>query len=165
MGPDETASLTRPKCPNCDTVGVPGARFCSNCGNRLDQSVVADATGALPPASGEEMPTGPTPIVADVPESSAVLVIRKGPDTGARYLLNKDVVTVGRSPDSDVFLDDVTVSRNHAEFLHGASGWLLRDKKSLNGTYVNRVLVDEARLTPGDEVQLGKFNFMFWAAE
>lgn len=163
MQSDETASLPRPQCPNCDRIGVPGARFCSNCGTRLDSSAYADATGVMTAVPAEEpMPVGFLP--DEQPERGAVIVVHKGPDDGARFELDSDVVTVGRSSDADVFLDDVTVSRNHAEFLHGSEGWLLRDKGSLNGSYVNRERVDQARLNSGDEVQIGKYRFIFWAA-
>lgn len=165
MGLDETASLPRPKCPNCDYVSVPGARFCSNCGARLDATAVEGATHSLPSVSPDEALSGPIPVVGRRPATGAVLVVRKGPDQGVEFQLSGDIVLVGRSPDSDVFLDDVTVSRNHAELLHGNSGWLVRDKGSLNGTYVNRTLVDEARLSQGDELQIGKYRFQFWAAE
>lgn len=164
MGSDETTSLPRPKCPNCDHIGVIGARFCSNCGTRLDASAVADATGVLP-ESAAAAASGAQAVIGDVPESGAVLVVSRGADAGARYVLHGDIATVGRSNDSDVFLDDVTVSRNHAEFLHGSSGWLLRDKRSLNGSYVNGERMDEARLSNGDNVQIGKYTFIFWAAE
>jgi hypothetical protein len=166
MDPDETGSLARPKCPNCNFVGVPGARFCSQCGTRLDESAVADATSALEAVGGQHIGhSGAVPVVPVTPERGAVLVVHRGPDEGARFELDRDVVTIGRSPDSVVFLDDVTVSRHHAELLHGAGGWLIRDKSSLNGTYVNRSRVDEARLSSGDEVQIGKYRFIFWAAE
>lgn len=165
MGLDDTSSLARPKCPNCGFLGVPGARFCSSCGTRLDRDAFADATGVMGEVTSDDYPSGPTAAVPQRPESGAVLVISKGPDSGARFPLEKDVVRIGRSPDSDVFLDDVTVSRNHAEILHGITGWLLRDKGSLNGTYVNFKIVDEARLAQADEVQIGKYRFTFWAAE
>ena len=164
MGSEDTASLPRPKCPNCDHIGAIGARFCSNCGTRLDASAVADATSALA-ETAMDWPSGAQPAIGDLPESGAVLVVSRGPDAGMRYLLHKDIVTVGRSNDSDVFLDDVTVSRNHAEFLHGSSGWMLRDKGSLNGSYVNGDRMDEARLSNGDKVQIGKYSFLFWAAQ
>lgn len=166
MSLDETASLPRPKCPNCDFVGIAGARFCSNCGARLDATAVEGATAAMASVSGNGPDSGAIPVVTERPATGAVLVVRKGPDQGARYGLHGDIVRIGRSPDSDVFLDDVTVSRNHAELLHGSTGWLIRDKGSLNGTYVNRSLIDdEVRLAQGDEVQIGKYPFLFWAAE
>lgn len=161
MAADETAGLERPKCPNCDFVGVLGARFCSQCGTRLDAP--GHGSTAQNPVVIDDA-SGPIPVVEDLPASGAWLVVRKGPDAGARYPLGGDFVKVGRNTDSDVFLDDVTVSRNHAEIQHDQHGWLLRDKGSLNGTYVNRRLVDEARLANGDEVQIGKYRFIFWAA-
>lgn len=161
MGGDETTSLPRPKCPNCNHVGAIGARFCSNCGFRLDASVVADATGALPGPAAD----GPTDATGEAPASGAVLIVDRGADRGTRFPLEGDIVTVGRSNESDVFLDDVTVSRNHAELLHGSSSWVVRDKRSLNGTYVNGDRMEEARLNNGDRVQIGKFVFTFWAAE
>jgi pSer/pThr/pTyr-binding forkhead associated (FHA) protein len=80
---------------------------------------------------------------------------------GASYLLVGDVVTAGREPDSDLFLDDVTVSRQHAELRRMTGGWLLRDVGSLNGTYVNRQRIEEVALAPGDEVQIGKYRFAY----
>jgi pSer/pThr/pTyr-binding forkhead associated (FHA) protein len=92
-----------------------------------------------------------------------MLIVHRGPGEGAEYPLSKTdgVIVVGRAPEAEVFLDDVTVSRHHAEFRHGASGWSVRDVGSLNGTYVNRVRVDDQQLRGGDEVQIGKFRFIF----
>lgn len=95
---------------------------------------------------------------------TALLVVLRGPNTGARFLLDDDEVMSGRHPDSDIFLDDVTVSRKHAVFTRTSSGFVVRDVGSLNGTYVNRELVDEALLTTGDEVQIGKFRLVFYAS-
>ncbi|MGL5929368.1 MAG: FHA domain-containing protein [Dermatophilaceae bacterium] len=95
---------------------------------------------------------------------TALLVVLRGPNTGARFLLDDDEVTSGRHPESDIFLDDVTVSRKHAVFRRGADSYVVRDIGSLNGTYVNRRLVDEVALTTGDEVQIGKFRLVFYAA-
>jgi len=161
MTADQTASLMRPKCPNCGYIGVPGARFCSNCGTRLDSADFKDATGVMPEGAPE---SGSLPRVGDRPSSGAVLLVVKGANEGARYSLDADIVTIGRDAASDVFLDDITVSRNHAEVLHGATGWQLRDKGSYNGIYVNRKRVDGARLNHGDEVQIGLFRFLFLAA-
>ena len=91
--------------------------------------------------------------------------MRRGPASGARFLLDSDVTTAGRHPDSDIFLDDVTVSRKHAVFRRTESGFVMRDVGSLNGTYVNRELVDEVTLTTGDEVQIGKFRLVFYASQ
>ena len=94
---------------------------------------------------------------------TALLVVLRGPNTGARFLLDDDEVNSGRHPDSDIFLDDVTVSRKHAVFERLENSFLVRDVGSLNGTYVNRERIDEARLQTGDEVQIGKFRLVFYA--
>ncbi len=96
---------------------------------------------------------------------TALLVVLRGPNTGARFLLDDDEVMSGRHPDSDIFLDDVTVSRKHAVFHRTPGGFVVRDVGSLNGTYVNRQLVDEITLTTGDEVQIGKFRLVFYASQ
>ncbi len=95
---------------------------------------------------------------------TALLVVLRGPNSGARFLLDDDEVVAGRHPDSDIFLDDVTVSRKHAVFNKAATGYAVLDAGSLNGTYVNRHLVDEAGLQTGDEVQVGKFRLVYYAA-
>jgi pSer/pThr/pTyr-binding forkhead associated (FHA) protein len=94
---------------------------------------------------------------------TALLIVQRGPNTGARFLLDDDEVTSGRHPDSDIFLDDVTVSRKHALFVRSGGGYLVRDAGSLNGTYVNRERIDEAVLSTGDEVQIGKFRLVYYA--
>ena len=96
---------------------------------------------------------------------TALLVVLRGPNTGARFLLDDDEVMSGRHPESDIFLDDVTVSRKHAVFTRTPGGFVVRDVGSLNGTYVNRELVDEVTLTTGDEVQIGKFRLVFYASQ
>ena len=96
-------------------------------------------------------------------EGTALLVVLRGPNTGARFLLDADEVSSGRHPDSDIFLDDVTVSRKHATFRREGQGFVVRDVGSLNGTYVNRQRIDEAVLRTGDEVQIGKFRLVFYA--
>ncbi|MBC7307673.1 MAG: FHA domain-containing protein [Dietzia sp.] len=95
---------------------------------------------------------------------TALLIVLRGPNTGARFLLDDLEVSAGRHPDSDIFLDDVTVSRKHANFIASEDGYLVRDAGSLNGTYVNRQRIDEARLHTGDEVQIGKFRLVYYAA-
>ena len=97
-----------------------------------------------------------------LPEGSALLVVQRGPNTGARFLLDSETTTAGRRPDSDIFLDDVTVSRRHAEFVRRADGvFVVRDVGSLNGTYVQRDRIDEVVLRDGDEVQIGKYRLVF----
>ncbi len=99
--------------------------------------------------------------VAALPATSALLLIQRGPSSGARFLLDADRTSAGRSPDADIFLDDVTVSRKHVEFVREGGGFVVRDVGSLNGTYVNRARIEQATLRPGDEVQIGKFRMTF----
>ena len=96
-----------------------------------------------------------------LPPGTALLVVRRGPNAGSRFLLDSDLTTAGRHPDSDIFLDDVTVSRRHAEFYRQGARFTVRDVGSLNGTYVNRERIEEAELIGGDEVQVGKFRLIF----
>ncbi len=100
-------------------------------------------------------------LAATLPPGSALLVVRRGPNAGSRFLLDTDVTTAGRHPESDIFLDDVTVSRRHAEFRREAGVFTVRDVGSLNGTYVNRERVESATLANADEVQIGKFRLVF----
>jgi FHA domain len=103
--------------------------------------------------------------IASLPSRSALLVVRRGPNVGARFLLDADTTTVGRHPEADIFLDDVTVSRRHADFLRDGTGFVVKDLGSLNGTYLNgERIVDTARLSDGSEVQVGKFRLTFYAS-
>lgn len=97
----------------------------------------------------------------ELPEGIGMLLVRKGPNAGSRYVLDAEVTQAGRHPDSDIFLDDITVSRRHAEITRRADGYVLRDVGSLNGTYVNRDRVEESKLAHGDELQIGKFKLVF----
>lgn len=100
--------------------------------------------------------------VAALPPGSALLIVQRGPNTGARFLLDHEVTNAGRSPKADIFLDDVTVSRKHSQFIAGDNGThIVRDSGSLNGTYVNRERVDQAELSSGDEVQIGKYRLTY----
>jgi pSer/pThr/pTyr-binding forkhead associated (FHA) protein len=103
--------------------------------------------------------------VAALPWGSALLVMRRGPLTGERFLLDADRVSAGRSEQADIFLDDVTVSRKHAEFVRDGAGYAVRDTGSLNGTYVNRNRIDATVLNTGDEVQIGKFRMTYFASQ
>jgi len=96
-----------------------------------------------------------------LPAGTALLVVKRGPNAGSRFLLDSDLTTAGRHPESDIFLDDVTVSRRHAEFYRHGDRFTVRDVGSLNGTYVNRERIEEAALSGGDEVQVGKFRLVF----
>lgn len=98
----------------------------------------------------------------DVPRGAGVLVVKRGPNAGTRYVLNEALTSVGRHPESDLLLDDVTVSRRHVELRRTAGGYTVRDVGSLNGTYVNRKRIDsEVEVRNGDELQVGKFRLMF----
>jgi len=102
--------------------------------------------------------------IAALPSGSALLVVRRGPNAGARFLLDADVTTVGRHPNADIFLDDVTVSRRHAQFLRHSTAFEVKDLGSLNGTYFDGVRIETALLSDGAEVQVGKFRLTFYAS-
>lgn len=99
-----------------------------------------------------------------LPSASALLIVQRGPNEGARFLLDQDLTTVGRHPNADIFLDDVTVSRRHAEFRRSGNQFLVEDLASLNGTYFDGVRIESALLDDGAEVQIGKFKFTFFAS-
>lgn len=99
-----------------------------------------------------------------LPSGSALLIVRRGPNTGARFLLDADSTSAGRHPDADIFLDDVTVSRRHAEFTRNGTVFEVRDLGSLNGTYFDGVRIESAILVDGAEVQVGKYRFTFYAS-
>jgi pSer/pThr/pTyr-binding forkhead associated (FHA) protein len=120
--------------------------------------------GALTPpeAEAETGLSGADQAAVDaLPEESALLVVQRGPNAGARFLLDAERTTAGRRPESDIFLDDVTVSRKHAEFIRRDGQFLVRDVGSLNGTYVDKDRIEEAVLRDGDEVQIGKYRLVF----
>jgi hypothetical protein len=127
----------------------------------LHLNAIDEVLGGSEAVANEEALQGR--VAGSLPPGMALLIVRRGPNAGARFLLEHDVTTSGRHPDSDIFLDDVTVSRRHAEFHRGVSGFSVRDVGSLNGTYVNRERVESATLNSGDEVQIGKFRLVFIA--
>ncbi len=103
--------------------------------------------------------------IAALPSGSALMVVRRGPNAGARFLLDSDLTSVGRHPNADIFLDDVTVSRRHAEFLRSGTSFRVTDMGSLNGTYFDGERIEKtAALTDGAEVQVGKFRLTFYAS-
>ena len=99
----------------------------------------------------------------EVPHGTGILVVKRGPNAGSRFVLEADVTRAGRHPESDIFLDDITVSRRHAEFVSQGQEFVVRDVGSLNGTYLNRERIEQAVLASGDEVQIGKFKLVFIA--
>ena len=177
-----------PFCTNCGKQNPDDARFCSQCGHRIQ----TDATGATGTDAGFQESPGETtatitfgaPVkhapehteerslneadaaaVDALPAGSALLVVQRGPSAGSRFLLDTDLVSAGRHPESEIFLDDVTVSRRHAEFRRGPDGFTVADVGSLNGTYVNRDRIDEVSLQNGDEVRIGKFRLIYFASD
>jgi pSer/pThr/pTyr-binding forkhead associated (FHA) protein len=152
-------------CSNCGHRNPEGVNFCSSCGNAL-LADGDDATITLHPNDeGEAGEEKPEVTLVEVPHGAGVLVVTRGPNIGTRYLLADNVVRAGRHPESDIFLDDITVSRRHVEITPGDGGkYTLRDVGSLNGTYVNRERIDEVQLAPGDEVQIGKFKLVYLVA-
>ncbi|MCW2751038.1 MAG: hypothetical protein JWR83_2148 [Aeromicrobium sp.] len=126
----------------------------------------SDETTHIPilDADTEEMSPSDVSAVENLPAGSAMLLVQRGPDAGARFLLDSDVVTVGRHPDSDIFLDDISVSRRHATFTRSGNGYVISDLGSLNGSYINRDRIDsEVTLAGGDEVQIGKYRLIYFA--
>ncbi|MDH6293097.1 glycogen accumulation regulator GarA [Rhodococcus sp. NM-2] len=121
----------------------------------------ADFLNELDNSSATQAPEAPVSGVEGLPAGSALLVVKRGPNAGSRFLLDQPTTSAGRHPDSDIFLDDVTVSRRHAEFRQEDDEFQVVDVGSLNGTYVNREPVDSAVLANGDEVQIGKFRLVF----
>ncbi|WP_432084910.1 FHA domain-containing protein [Streptomyces sp. bgisy095] len=177
----EDASM--PVCTRCGHRNAADSRFCSHCGTPLRGGIAperasettstisisgleaydAEVTGqtALPSLSPEALAA-----VEALPPGSALLVVRRGPNSGSRFLLDGELTTAGRHPQSDIFLDDVTVSRRHVEFRRGQDGsFTVSDVGSLNGTYVNREPIDSVVLSNGDEVQIGKYRLVFHSSQ
>ena len=148
-------------CNNCGHRNPEGANFCSSCGAPLD-AVAADTTvtfmpGELESDLEEEVHISPE----ELEGGRGVLIVRRGPNAGSKFFLDTDETQVGRHPEADIFLDDITVSRRHAEIHRVNGGFRLQDVGSLNGTYVNRERVEGAELRSGDEIQIGKFKLVF----
>jgi FHA domain/zinc-ribbon domain len=164
-------------CSRCGRPNPDGARYCSNCGAPLARAGSpqdrgwggsdrpGETTSVISPIAGEpdygDEPSPDFSMVDSLPPGTALLVVQRGPNAGSRFLLDDDFTSTGRHPDSDIFLDDVTVSRRHAEFYRTGDRFTVRDVGSLNGTYVNRERIEEAELFGGDEVQIGKFRLLF----
>jgi pSer/pThr/pTyr-binding forkhead associated (FHA) protein len=162
-------------CNRCGHRNPEKSNFCSSCGAPLEPGA-SDAetnTTAIPAivllpgdAGAEPQAFDANDFLHGLPEGGAVLVVTRGPNEGSRFVLSPAdavVVTIGRHPDSDIFLDDITVSRRHVEVRHHDGGYWAHDVGSLNGTYLNRQSIDEATLSSGDELQVGKFRLVFLA--
>jgi pSer/pThr/pTyr-binding forkhead associated (FHA) protein len=141
-------------CPACGARLEPDARTCASCGEQ-----VHDRTASFPPVGKVVAPVVrvPAPVEAEGP----VLVVRKGPEVGERFYLDRSRLSVGRDPASDIFLNDITVSRAHAALEVAPHEVSVIDAGSLNGVYVNGVSVDRAVLRNGDQVQIGRFQMVF----
>ncbi len=152
-------------CNQCGHRNPPGSNFCSSCGNPLEHPEGEETTITFLPneSTGELVEEELSVSLDEVPAEAGVLVVKRGPNAGSRFALEDDVVHAGRHPDSEIFLDDITVSRRHAEFQRQGGGVVVRDVGSLNGTYLNRERIEEAPLHNGDEVQIGKFKLVFLA--
>ncbi len=165
-------------CTHCGHENPAAANFCANCGRPLAAAERDDATTGLLRAdlleaalgdaesTDEAEPEGAGALaVEELEPGTALLVAVRGPNRGARFLLDRDLTTVGRHPESDIFLDDITVSRRHAEFRREGGALAVHDVGSLNGTYVNGERAEQRRLATGDEVQVGKFKLMAHVAD
>ncbi|MFE6105203.1 FHA domain-containing protein [Streptomyces laurentii] len=168
-------------CTRCGHRNTADSRFCSHCGAPLRAGAVperasettstisisgleaydAEVTGQIPALSPEALAA-----VEALPSGAALLIVRRGPNSGSRFLLDGELTTAGRHPQSDIFLDDVTVSRRHVEFRRQQDGtFQVVDVGSLNGTYVNREPIDSVVVANGDEVQIGKYRLVFFASQ
>jgi pSer/pThr/pTyr-binding forkhead associated (FHA) protein len=145
-------------CTRCGHKNPDDASFCAACGNSL-QALEEQTLAISVEPEDEEAPS-----LEELGPDQALLVVKGGPTAGSTVLLDKDITRLGRSPDSDVFLNDITVSRRHAEVIREGSNFVIKDAGSLNGSYVNRERVDVAQLASGDELQVGKFKIVFYTA-
>ncbi|OFW55933.1 MAG: hypothetical protein A2V52_03740 [Actinobacteria bacterium RBG_19FT_COMBO_54_7] len=152
-------------CIKCGHGNPESGIFCARCGERLDkQESQGESTIGLP-AVEEESEEGVefTAPPASLQKGSAMLVIKKGPDAGMSFTISRDVISIGRHPESDIFLDDITVSRRHAELHLKEGDFSLKDTGSLNGTYLNHERIESVELASGDEIQIGKFHLLFFS--
>ena len=151
-------------CNQCGHRNPAAANFCSSCGAPLE-APGDETTITFAPVSGtgEAVEEEVSVQIPAITEGLGMLVVKRGPNAGSKFVLDQPLTRVGRHPDSDIFLDDITVSRRHAEFVQQGEGYLVKDVGSLNGTYLNRERIDEAHLANGDEVQIGKFKLVYLA--
>jgi uncharacterized Zn finger protein (UPF0148 family) len=151
-------------CPECGFVNAEGANYCQKCGAYLAQKAeeTGDASTVTYKVNEETGEYLPVDIEDEVEQAGAAVVIRSGGGrAGESFPIEEERMSIGRTPDAAVFLDDVTVSRSHAILARGDSGYTIEDKGSLNGTYVNRRRVERAKLEDGDEVQIGKYRLAY----
>ena len=151
-------------CNNCGHRNPLGSNFCSSCGAILETVAPENTTITFHPSAPADPVDEDVALDLDeVPRDVGVLVVKRGPKAGSRYALETACTTAGRHPDSNIFLDDITVSRRHAEFRRDDDDrYTVCDTGSLNGTYLNRERIESAPLANGDEVQIGKFKLVFF---
>ena len=146
-------------CTRCGHRNPNDAHFCANCGAVLQD----DTTVSFTPVEHHEEPGEESPSPgSDLLPGQALILVKRGPNAGSTFLIDQDLITLGRLPESDVFLDDVTVSRKHAEVRRSGTRFAVHDVGSLNGTYVNMQRVDDTELADEDEIQIGKFKLAFY---
>jgi pSer/pThr/pTyr-binding forkhead associated (FHA) protein len=150
-------------CNKCGHRNATGSNFCSSCGALLEPESQDHSTITFRALTESESPGEEVSIDLDrIPSEVGMLVVKRGPQVGSRYALDRPLTTAGRHPESDIFLDDITVSRRHVEIEQVGDSYVVRDAGSLNGTYLNRERVTEATLANGDEVQIGAFKLVFF---
>ena len=150
-------------CPACDFANSEDSNFCRRCGSRLRHIDLEETTLSLGLPQQEESALEAARRAALL---GPVLMIRTGGGREGEVVgLDTDVLTIGRSPHSDLFLDDVTVSRHHARIVHDDTGYVIEDLNSLNGTYLNRKRIERHQLFDADELQIGKFKLAFLEQE
>jgi pSer/pThr/pTyr-binding forkhead associated (FHA) protein len=151
-------------CNHCGHRNPPDSSFCSSCGSPLDvkgdRTITLAAVDPLQDAPGAEDDVVVS--MSDLPAGTAVLIVRSGSQAGDRFALTADETRLGRHPDSEIMLDDITVSRRHAAIERTREGYVVVDAGSLNGTYVNQERIDRAVLHHGDELQVGKFRLVLF---
>lgn len=150
-------------CPACGRSNPDESAYCSQCGAYLgSKTQEGDTTIVFTPVEAElEQEEEVLIPEEELSAGAAMLVVKRGPSAGTRFLLAKEITTAGRHPESDIFLDDITVSRSHAEIRRTGSLFKIVDMGSLNGSYVNKLRVEETDLESGDEIQIGKFRLIF----
>jgi pSer/pThr/pTyr-binding forkhead associated (FHA) protein len=151
-------------CNQCGHRNPPESSFCSSCGLALDlqgdRTITLTAVDPLLESTNSEDDIVVT--IADLPLDAGVLIVRAGEQAGDRFVLRADLTRLGRHPESEIMLDDITVSRRHAQIDRTAEGYVVSDAGSLNGTYVNQERIERAVLHHGDELQVGKFRLVLF---
>jgi hypothetical protein len=149
-------------CPECGFVNPEGANYCQKCGAYLPRPEGGEDASTMAYKVGETGEYEPVDVEEEVDKAGAALVIRSGGGrAGESFTVDRERMSIGRSPDAAVFLDDVTVSRNHALIVRRDDGLYIDDLGSLNGTYVNRRRIESHKLADGDEIQIGKYKLSY----